>query len=575
MCAAPADDRCPATPLSIKRWCPRVYSAAVIVVSLILWACCFGLYTQHHDVLPSRFHPDEPGKALQIIENNRNFNHPQLMLELTQWAVALTDTPREQEAVTQVGRLVIAGLAAMAVVALALTGLVLRGWAGFIGVAVVTALCPPWIMYAHYFKEDPALIMGLAVSLLALAWFWRCRCTSALVLAGIGCGLAASGKYVGIIALPWVLICSIIPPRQGFWWHRLTRWPIIVSWTILTLLLINWRAINEWEPFYHAMSNEAEHGVTAHSGVTGYRPNWYWAVAVWRDLTWPIATLAGWYVLRLVWLTVNSAWRAVRSRRAAPDEASERRTSPVSLGGELTLALFVPVYFIMMLYSPLPFNRYILPVTVLVYALAGLGVADLAIVISGLRPWRRGDAADARPTTAPHRRMWVQRVALAAALTPVLVVHLPRAANYLSQFPQDSRLRLEAWVLANIPPGSRLVQDYYAGLPRWSYHNPSPAQTNLTILPTGFMAAEIGDRDRGRRYRPDYIIVADSAYGRYMTPWLQAAPGHDRSFEQYRAFYQRLFHEGELVWDSMAQTHHHPSGTWTNPRLRVYRLPRQ
>ncbi len=552
---------------------PSLRVACVTSCSLLLWAACFGLYTRHYDVLPARYHPDEPGKAAQIIEDDRNFNHPLLMLEVTQWAVAWSDTPREEEAVTQVGRLVIAGMAATAIVAFALIGFTLRRWPGFIGVGIVAALCPPWIMYAHYFKEDPALVMGLAVSLLGLTWFWRGRCTPALVLAGIGCGLAVSGKYVGLIALPWVLLWSLPPSRKGIWWHRLTRWPIVVLWAVLVTLLINWRALGDFDHFWRAMGNEAEHGVTAHSGVMGFRPNWYWATAVWYDLTWPVITLAGWYALRLTWLCSRTARRCVARR------GSRVLGQGISLGGELSLALFAVAYFVMMLYSPLPFNRYILPVTMLVYVLAGLGAADLATTVAGLR-WRGSRRAtpasdDQDPSPLSHQRPWVQRVALSLTLLAVLMVHVPLTLDYLSQFPQDSRLRLQRWLLANLPPNSRLLQDYYAGLPHWSFRNPSPDRTRLWIVPTGFMAAEYGDFDNLRRRRINYVVVADVAYGRYLTPWLQAEPGHEASFIQRRAFYERLFHEGELVWDSRNDLPLHPSRTWTSPLLRVYRVPRE
>src|SRR5690349_13521518 len=53
---------------------------AVLALSLGLWALCLNIYKLHND-FSTYYHPDEHTKGEQIVEDRRNFNHPQLMLE--------------------------------------------------------------------------------------------------------------------------------------------------------------------------------------------------------------------------------------------------------------------------------------------------------------------------------------------------------------------------------------------------------------------------------------------------------------------------------------------------------------
>ena len=60
---------------------------------------------------------------------------------------------------------------------------------------------------AHYMKEDPALLFGLALALFAAHVWWRYPGRPALRFLAIACGLAASGKYLGSVAIFFALVC--------------------------------------------------------------------------------------------------------------------------------------------------------------------------------------------------------------------------------------------------------------------------------------------------------------------------------------------------------------------------------
>ena len=180
-------------------------------MALALFAGSFVLFTRHND-FPYSYHPDESGKTGQVIKGSRNYHHPLLLLSLTDVASRVGFVPRTPQAIVETGRNVAAALAAGTAAALALLawrcGGRLAGW----GAGVAVALQADLFETAHYLKEDPALAFGLALSLLAAHWWWRAPGRKTLRFLAIACGLAAAGKYVGIIVLLFAVPLIV--------WHR-------------------------------------------------------------------------------------------------------------------------------------------------------------------------------------------------------------------------------------------------------------------------------------------------------------------------------------------------------------------
>src|SRR3954468_18754369 len=133
---------------------------------LLLWAAallaiCFALNQRHHH-FPYYYHPDEPGKAEQILTGRWNFNHPMLMLTATRAVVETFHVPMEEQPIVETGRLVSAFFMAVAVTALSLTAYLWRGWPAAILAGAALALHHQLYELSHYMKEDAALMMGLA-----------------------------------------------------------------------------------------------------------------------------------------------------------------------------------------------------------------------------------------------------------------------------------------------------------------------------------------------------------------------------------------------------------------------------
>ncbi|RYD24936.1 MAG: phospholipid carrier-dependent glycosyltransferase, partial [Verrucomicrobiaceae bacterium] len=179
---------------------------------LLLFLCIFGLglglFTRHND-FPCYYHPDEFGKAKQLVKGTRNFHHPMLMLTTADWTRKLAldkEGRRDYQAVTVTGRWVTAGFAALGAAALALLAArqhhLLAGWL----VGVLTVSNSLIFELAHYFKEDPYLTCGIALTALALHVFQRKPDMKRLCLLAAATSLAASGKFIGIALLPMVLV---------------------------------------------------------------------------------------------------------------------------------------------------------------------------------------------------------------------------------------------------------------------------------------------------------------------------------------------------------------------------------
>ena len=71
----------------------------------------------------------------------------------------------------------------------------LAGW----GAGLAVALQADLFETAHYLKEDPALVFGLALSLLAAHCWWREPHRRTLGFLALACGLAAAGDRKSVV----------------------------------------------------------------------------------------------------------------------------------------------------------------------------------------------------------------------------------------------------------------------------------------------------------------------------------------------------------------------------------------
>lgn len=501
----------------------------IILTCGAFWVAAFLLFSRHHAVLPVVFHSDEPGKADQILHNTRNFLHPQLMLEATSLLWRLAGSPPDPLRIAILGRLVSAAAGATAVVAFALAGYLLRGAWGLLACGVAVLLCPPLAIHAHAFKEDVWLIFGLSLAVFGMAWYGQRRSAAALIFLGVACGVAASCKYIGITALPVAMIFASPVSPPGAPRPRRAQALALLLWFAVAFALANHRAFRELGSFLSGLRKESIHAAGSHLGITSDIPNWRWFAALGQETTGLIRLLAGTFMVIL----------AAKIRKRRPGEAAILLLTAASFG----LLLFCSFFF----------NKYLLPVTVLLSMMAGLGIAAVFDLTSD---WKRRS---------------LRHLAPVALLLVLIARQAPLSWDYVEQIRDDGRLRLRAWIRENLSSASVIAQGHAVGLPlhgRLRSHDGG----SITVTEHRFVDIRGPVLHELRRKGVTHLALTEIDYARYFDPYTRARPRKEQPFARGREFFADVFARGELLWESRPDPDTH---SFVNPEVRLYRLPEQ
>ena len=498
------------------------------IMAVVLFAGSFVLGTRHHD-FPYSYHPDEGGKVLQIIQGSRNYHHPLLLLSVTDIAARIGFVPRTPQAIVETGRGVSAAFAAGTVVALALLAWLrygaLAGW----GAGLAVTLQADLFETAHYLKEDPALVFGLALSLLAAHWWWRAPGWKTLRFLAIACGLAAAGKYVGIIALalalPLVLWQRKDVPEPGRA-ARLKKFALVFALTFLAgnLPLFATRISS---PF-RSLRNEVQGVAKGSGGLTRKVPHAEYLDRLRKELPPAVAVLAGAYALALL---------ATARRRTPPEWAT----------------LLLPLgYLAMISCSPKTAGRYLLPVSALLPLLAALGAAEIGqFVFSPDSRWRRV----------------VSGAVLAGLVGWIAWAEWPLLRTAFTGFQHDDPAAVAAWIKANLPPDAVIAEDHRVNLsPTKADGVSTDARVPQKVFDANF-APDLGTVDELLVKGVTHIAVCYECYDRYTSGKKGAQTGGKKSYARNREFYERVFREGTLLREW-------PRGTisYLQPGIRLYRI---
>ena len=320
---------------------------------LALWAAglfslSFAIFERHHH-FPFFYHPDEPGKVEQVLTHDWNFHHPMLLLNATRLAVKFCGVPKEPQAIVEAGRTVSAAFMALAVVALSLTAYLWRGWTPAVIAGVALATHHQLYELAHYLKEDSALLAGVSVACLAVLWFAQAPSPRRAALLGIGCGLAISGKYVGVVTLGLALPVLWAAGPEG----RARRLGIFGLGLFGVLVLVNLPLIVDLlrapatGTLHRSFAGEMDEVVHGQGSMTRRIPHLlYWNIFL--DNSSPV-----------VWLLLV----ALLSHRR-PAHTLEQRA-------ERWLVLFPFAFGLLLSFSPKENDRYFLPASALFMLLAG------------------------------------------------------------------------------------------------------------------------------------------------------------------------------------------------------------
>lgn len=498
---------------------------ALVLWLVVLVAASFWLNTRHN-AFPYFYHPDESAKVEQVITGEWNFHHPMLLLSSVQLAGKALGVPPTEQAMVQSGRGVSAALMALAVAALALLAWLWRGWPGALAAGAALLLQHQLFELAHYMKEDSALLLGMALTFLAGFHFSRQPSGRAALLLGGACGLAISGKYIGVMALGVALPLLWQAPggRRGAWIGG------FAAAGVATFALVNLPLLTDLATFRASFDRELGLVVKGQSGTTRSVPHTqYWNIFV--DNTTPA-------IWALVLVFLGARWR-------------ERRAVPLA---EWLIIAFPFAYALALSFSPKSNDRYFLPATAIFTLLAALGVQDVARLLG-----------------AKVRASW----AIGAAVVLLVGWQGPSFARYWRAFQHDDTGELLAWLRAaqEVPAEALIGRDNRVGLP-----DPRDADRAAAIGPipqkvvsakAGF-AADLGSLEEMRAKGITHVAVSESNYGKFFLESLRPQAGEKEDFARRRAFYEELLRADppiRLLFDRDRGT-----VLYLHPGLRVYRI---
>ncbi len=328
--------------------------------------------------------------------------------------------------------------------------------------AGLMAVMPLHVRESHYVLTDvPMTLLVTLTWLLALSAHERGRWL-AFAVAGAAAGLATSTKYQGGLALLLPLLAAwfTIPARPS----RLVVALAAVGGFVTAFLATSPYTVLDLSGFLESFAEL----------LRSFRPREVGEHGL---------------VVYLKHLRLNLGWPAVL---LAASGAALAGTRAIRGPGRLrwTLLIVFPVVFLWAIAGRQQiYARYLLPITPFLCVLVAIGV------VSGVSLLRRFDI----PRSA--------RAVLIAALTVAVI--LPPAVNsvrFLKMIGRPSTLEaVYTWIMANVPPGSRIViENYDLRLPADRYrvsHEVSLARKSI---------------DDYRRDGPGYLVATSRSFGEFL-----------------------------------------------------------
>jgi hypothetical protein len=489
-------------------------------LALIAGALC--LYTRFND-FPFYYHPDEPGKIEQLTKAKWNYNHPMLMLRVARCAWQLAGAPQDPQRVVEIGRTVSASFMALAVGALALLARSLFGWTASLITGGLLLFHHQLYELSHYFKEDSALLFGFSAALWGAYALARKEIPLTAAAAGIGLALSISGKYAGVIALPFTAM-ALIKVSSGNR-RSMALWCMggfVIMWTA-----VNLPALLHLSEASTSLGREMKL-VTSGQGSTTSVPHWrYWNVFLGNTtpVIWPFLLLF-----------------------CGARIADFRQRSWI----ELFLSAFPFLFAFLLSFSPKENDRYFLPATAVFMMLGSVAVLDLSRIVAGRV--RRG------------RTELFAGLALIAGQFPGWTDDRGGLLRYDAAFQTDDTARLVEVIRTELPADAVIARDQKVNLP-----HPEKERVSKRIppIPQKLIVKEflpsLGTLEDLRKQGITHVATSETVYGRYFRAGSRPKKGKEKEFFERKQFYSRLQRECPEVWSRERGTI-----VYLNPGLELY-----
>lgn len=402
--------------VNVRPWLPVFVFALIFAGSCALNAINIGF--------PVYWHPDEPGKALQLQTGNYNFFHPQLLLRLAMLFHGLLPLDQSTREIILAGRFASAVTAAVATTAFGIFVMRRFGIAFGIATAFLLALTPTVFLNAHFFKEDASLLMGIALVMLAIQSVDSAPRSRNIALLGAAVGLAASAKYIGVImVVPAIAMLASKHPR----WIDCVRCLICAAFVFVA---INIAGILGSSSLKAGLFKEITHVTTNHGGISYGLKSTRTLLNFWEGT--PAGAIAIWVAAMLLIIG--------RQFSSGKNDAAKAPASAMMDN----IVVFTPLLLLAAAqFSMVAIPRYVLPATVLALVAA---VWISASEFSSTRNYAR-------------RALPVILLAFSGAATSVSF------ATTMRIFMNDPRIQLGEWIALHLPADAKVATEFYAGLP--------------------------------------------------------------------------------------------------------------
>ncbi len=495
-----------------------------ITLLLVLFVSALLFYSRHNH-FPIYYHPDEELKGVQIVTGELNYHHPLLLLDTGGLILRMGGFPRTIENAVYCGRLASALFTSLSLVALTILASRRGGWAGAVLAAGLIGLHPLLYELSHFCKEDPALLLGISLTLLALDVYSTRPTLLRAACLGAACGVAISGKYLGIVllfvALPWIIWKGALGRR------RIQAVGVFLLGVLATVLLINFPFLLNLKGLIGAFGYELNAAqVGGAKGLTRDVPHAKYLGVFVDNIGWPlwiglVFFVAGWWVRK-----------------------SERRASD-------WVNLLMPLGYILLLsFSPKTANRYFLAASPLLILCGSLGIVWLGQFLARLHPRIGYGALALLALTALHSQ-WI--------------LTIPNIRSFRS----DSRMAMAAWIATNLPSGASVLAENRVGLKKPETWSRSGSRADLKISEKIF-APDFGSYEKLQGDGVRYIAVIRTSYGGYLSDQRKPSTNLENQHQRRSAFYQQLFQNATLLKKTGGSGVAH-----LNPEIRLYEIPTQ
>lgn len=495
--------------VSTRSVTPWSWALAVVFALMGLW-----LFTRHQD-FPYLYHTDEPSKTEQIIRQKYNFHHPLLLLRTTEALVHASGVPLTSQTVVEKGRLASAIFAALASGAAVLLATRLAGWGAGMLTGALVLTHPVLFELSHYMKEDCALLLGIALTALALTFYASRPSVLRAAVVGLCAGLAICGKYLGCTVAIFAVLALAVNSSGNT-----RRWLVVLvaaAALVSTFVVVNYPGLREPDRVQSSLAEELDKvGKRAEERPESIRFKHLSKIGT----TLSVPLLAG-----------LGYWAISRRQR--------RKEEPVVWRG---LGLFLVAYFLVVSLAPKTKDRYLLPVYILACVLGAVGLVE----------WMRRTRGDSRPFV----RLLPQGIAVAA-----VILQMPGLVANYQAFQRDDRRQLAHWIQQHVPSDAAVAHDVRVLLARAKDAGLADFVLPNTILtPPDRYVADLGSVEELLSRGITHVAVCEADY--HNTEKQKGEKMKARS-----QWYADLFANHRLVWETRPGP-----VAYLQPGLRLYEL---